>query len=112
MSKREELIQKYANDLRTKCNVNPDMDLLKKVTIGCGPAIYSDDASTVSATDPSEIETVRNNFLIKKLGLSDSPKLDEGINKVLNVYGQSNRNKYRALVYYLLTKHFGKESIY
>ena len=96
MSKREELIQKYANDLRTKCNVNPDMDLLKKVTIGCGPAIYSDDASTVSATDPSEIETVRNNFLIKKLGLSDSPKLDEGINKVLNVYGQSNRNKYRA----------------
>jgi hypothetical protein len=112
MSKREELIQKYANDLRTKCNVNPDMDLLKKVTIGCGPAIYSDDASTVSATDPSEIETVRNNFLIKKLGLSDSPKLDEGINKVLNVYGQSNRNKYRAVVYYLLTKHFGKESIY
>ena len=98
MSKREELIQKYANDLRTKCNVNPDMDLLKKVTIGCGPAIYSDDASTVSATDPSEIETVRNNFLIKKLGLSDSPKLDEGINKVLNVYGQSNRNKYRAVV--------------
>jgi hypothetical protein len=112
MSKREELIQKYANDLRTKCNVNPDMNLLKKVTIGCGPAIYSDDASTVSATDPSEIETVRNNFLIKKLGLSDSPKLDEGINKVLNVYGQSNRNKYRAVVYYLLTKHFGKESIY
>ena len=112
MSKREELIQKYANDLRTKCNVNPEMDLLKKVTIGCGPAIYSDDASTVSATDPSEIETVRNNFLIKKLGLSDSPKLDEGINKVLNVYGQSNRNKYRAVVYYLLTKHFGKESIY
>ena len=82
------------------------------MTIGCGPAIYSDDASTVSATDPSEIETVRNNFLIKKLGLSDSPKLDEGINKVLNVYGQSNRNKYRAVVYYLLTKHFGKESIY
>ena len=112
MSKREELIQKYTNDLRTKCNVNPDMDLLNKVTIGCGPAIYSDDASTVSATDPSEIETVRNNFLIKKLGLSDSPKLDEGINKVLNVYGQSNRNKYRAVVYYLLTKHFGKESIY
>ena len=30
MSKREELIQKYTNDLRTKCNVNPDMDLLKR----------------------------------------------------------------------------------
>lgn len=112
MSKREELIQKYANDLKTKCNVNPDMELLTKVTIGCGPAIYNDDASTVSGTDSSEIETVRNNFLINKLGLSDSPKLDEGINKVLDLYGQSNRNKYRAVVYYLLTKHFGKESVY
>jgi len=112
MSKREELIQKYANDLRTKCNVQPDMDLLKKVTIGCGPSIYDNDASTVSGTDPSEIETVRNNFLINKLGLSDSPKLDEGINKVLDLYGKSNRNKYRAVVYYLLTKHFGKESVY
>lgn len=112
MSKREELIQKYANDLRAKCNVQPDMDLLTKVTIGCGPSIYDNDASTVSGTDPSEIETVRNNFLINKLGLSDSPKLDEGINKVLDVYGKSNRNKYRAVVYYLLTKHFGKESMY
>lgn len=112
MSKREELIQKYANDLRTKCNVQPDMDLLKKVTIGCGPSIYDNDASTVSGTDSSEIETVRNNFLINKLGLSDSPKLDEGINKVLDLYGKSNRNKYRAVVYYLLTKHFGKESVY
>ena len=112
MSKREELIQKYANDLRTKCNVQPDMDLLTKVTIGCGPSIYDNDASTVSGTDSSEIETVRNNFLINKLGLSDSPKLDEGINKVLDLYGKSNRNKYRAVVYYLLTKHFGKESVY
>ena len=112
MSKREELIQKYANDLKTKCNVQPDMDLLKKVTIGCGPSIYDNDASTVSGTDSSEIETVRNNFLINRLGLSDSPKLDEGIEKVLDLYGKSNRNKYRAVVYYLLTKHFGKESMY
>lgn len=27
-------------------------------------------------------------------------------------YGRSERNKYRAVVYYLLTKHFGKESVY
>ena len=112
MSKREELIQKYANDLKTKCNVQPDMVLLKKVTIGCGPSIYDNDASNISGTDSSEIETVRNNFLINRLGLSDSPKLDEGINKVLDLYGKSNRNKYRAVVYYLLSKHFGKESMY
>jgi hypothetical protein len=112
MSKRDELIAKYAADLKDKCGVKADMDLLTKVTIGCGPAIYKADASTVSGSDASELATVKNNFLIKKLGLKDSPELDKGIAKVMDQYGQSNRNKYRAVVYYLLTKHFGKESAY
>ena len=112
MNKREQLIQKYADDLKTKCNHNPDMELLTKVTIGCGPAIYNVDASTVAGSDASEIETIRKNFLIKKLGLNDSPRLKEGIEKVLDIYGRSNRTKYRAVVYYLLTKHFGKKNVY
>ena len=88
------------------------MDLLTKVTLGCGPAIYNADASTVAATQESEIETVKNNFLIKKLGLADGPELYEAIDSVMDTYGRSERNKYRAVVYYMLTKHFGKESIY
>lgn len=112
MNKRDELIEKYARDLREKCNVIPDLALLRKVTIGCGPSIYNKDSSTVSGTDESELDTVRNNFLIKKLGLSKSDKLNEGVDKVLEQYGRSNRNKYRAVVYYLLVKHFGKESVY
>ncbi|WP_425075353.1 DUF2853 family protein [Psychroserpens sp. S379A] len=112
MSKRDELITKYAADLKDKCGVNPDMDLLTKVTIGCGPAIYNADSATVSGSDESELETVKNNFLIKKLGLSDGADLDKGIDAVMETYGKSNRNKYRAVVYYLLTKHFKKESVY
>lgn len=112
MSKRDELIAKYAADMKEKCGISADMDLLTKVTIGCGPSIYNDDASTVSGTDESELATVKNNFLIKKLGLSDGPALDEGIDAVITTYGKSNRNKYRAVVYYMLTKHFGKESVY
>ncbi|MBO6815400.1 MAG: DUF2853 family protein [Rhizobiaceae bacterium] len=112
MSKRDELIAKYAADLSEKCGVSADMDLLTKVTIGCGPAIYNDDASTVSGTDEAELETVKQNFLVKKLGLSDSPALDAGIDAVMEKYGRSNRNKYRAVVYYLLTKHFNKEAVY
>lgn len=112
MSKRDDLIAVYAADLKEKCGMTADMDLLTKVTIGCGPAIYNDDASTVAGSQDSELETVKNNFLIKKLGMSDSPELMEGIKSVLNTYGQSNRNKYRAVVYYMLTKHFGKESVY
>jgi uncharacterized protein DUF2853 len=112
MGKRDELIAQYADDLKNKCGMTADMDLLTKVTIGCGPAIYDADASTVAASQASELETVKNNFLIKKLGLSDGPELDKAIASVVETYGQSERNKYRAVVYYMLTKHFGKESVY
>ncbi len=112
MSKRDELIAKYAKDLKEKCNMNPDMDLLTKVTIGCGPSIYNADSATVSGSDASELATVKNNFLINKLGLKDGADLDRGIQKVMEVYGISNRSKYRAVVYYMLTKHFKKESVY
>ncbi|MAC80953.1 MAG: hypothetical protein CML66_23180 [Rhodobacteraceae bacterium] len=112
MGKRDELIEKYAKDLKTKCGVDPDMDLLTKVTIGCGPSIYNDDSSTVAATQPAELETVKTNFLVKKLGLADSPALMDGIDAVIETYGRSERNKYRPVIYYLLTKHFGRESVY
>ena len=68
MSAREELIKKYAADLQDKCGITADMDLLTKVTIGCGPSIYNADASTIAASQPKELETVKNNFLMKKLG--------------------------------------------
>jgi hypothetical protein len=112
MSKRDELIEKYAEDLKSKLGVTPDMDLLRKVTIGCGPSIYNRDASTVSGSDKSELETVKNNFLIKKHGLSASQDLDGAIASVMEKYGKSERNKFRAVVYYMLTKHFGLEGNY
>ncbi|MEF3078864.1 DUF2853 family protein [Winogradskyella poriferorum] len=112
MSKRDELIAKYAADLKDKCGVNPDMDLLTKVTVGLGPSIYNADSSTVSGSDESELATVKNNYLIKKLGLSESDDLDGAIASVMDTYGQSNRNKYRAVVYYLLCTHFNKASVY
>ena len=112
MGKRDELIAKYAEDLQSKCGMTPDMDLLTKVTIGCGPAIYNADADTVAASDPSELETVKTNFLMKKLGLADGPELMDAIDAVVETYGRSERNKYRAVVYYMLVKQFGKEAVY
>lgn len=112
MGKRDDLIAQYADDLRKKCGMEPDMDLLRKVTIGCGPAIYDNDAQTVAASQPTELETIKRNFLIKKLALKDGPDLLDGIHKVIEVYGKSERNKYRAVIYYMLTRHFGRESIY
>lgn len=112
MGKRDELIAKYADDLKNKCKVTPDMALLTKVTIGCGPSIYDNDASTVAASDKDELERIKSNFLIKKLGLKDAPNLMEGINAAVDTYGKSERNKFRAVFYYLLVKHFGKEKVY
>jgi hypothetical protein len=112
MGKRDELVAKYADDLKNKCKMTPDMALLTKVTIGCGPSIYDADAATVAAGQTSELETVKNNFLVKKLGLKDGPDLMAAINSVIETYGKSERNKYRAVVYYMLVKHFKKEAVY
>ena len=112
MGKRDDLIAKYADDLKNKCGMTPDMDLLTQVTIGCGPSIYNADASTVAGSQPSELETVKENFLMKKLGLPDGDNLMEAINTAIETYGKSERNKYRAVIYYMLTKHFGKEAVY
>jgi len=49
---------------------------------------------------------------MKKLGLADGAALDSAIDSVIETYGKSERNKYRAVVYYMLVKHFGKESVY
>src|SRR6478672_9474859 len=101
---RDDLIALYAGDLEKKCGVTPDMALLTKVAVGLGPAIYRDDAATVAGTDADELARIRKNFLVKKLGLADGPELGAGIDKALDTYGRSNRNKYRAVFYYLLTQ--------
>lgn len=112
MSKRDDLISLYADDLKAKCGLTPDMDLLTKVVIGLGPTIYNADSATVAASDPSELETVKTNFLMKKLGLPDGPELMDGIAAAIDTYGKSERKKYRAVLCYLLVIHFGKESVY
>ena len=86
--------------------------LITGVAKGLGPSIYNADSSKVSGTDQKEKDTVKNNFLIKKLGLKDGADLDKGIDAVMEKYGRSNKSKYRAVVYYLLAVHFKKESVY
>lgn len=112
MSKRDDLIAKYAADLKDKLGVSADMDLLTKVVIGCGPSIYDADGETVAASDKSELERIKANYLVKKLGLPDGPALMEAIQQVVTQYGSANRNKYRAVVYYMLCVHFGKQAAY
>lgn len=111
MSKFDEKVALYKKFMDDK-NLHSKTDLLVAVTKGLGPSIYKADAETVSGTDPKELATVKNNFLIKKLGLPDSSELDEKINEVLEAIGKSERKKYRAVVYYMLVEKFNKASLY
>jgi len=112
MSKLNEKVEHYIAASK-KLGLGLSDDLISKVTAGLGPSIYKQDAETVSCSDSSELDTVKKNFLEKKLGLSASEaELDAAIKKVCEAMGSSNRHKYRALFYALLTKEFGKESVY
>ncbi len=111
MSKFDEKVALYQEEF-SKLKVKIDDTLLKAVTKGCGPVIYLPDASKVSSSDKVELDRVKENFLIKKLGLPDNSALDAGINAVIDIFGRSNSSKYRAMFYYLLVIHFKKESVY
>ena len=111
MSKFDEKVALYKKFMDNKGLKYSD-ELLTAVTKGLGPSIYKNDAETVSGSDPKELETVKKNFLIKKLGLADGDALDAAIAEVVEKIGKSERNKYRAVVYYMLTEKFGKQSVY
>ncbi len=87
-------------------------DFLAKVTKGLGPSIYKKDAESIACGQESELETVKKNFLGKKLGLTDTAAMEKAIKEVCEEMGSSNRHKYRALFYALLAQKFNKQSIY
>ena len=111
MSKFDEKVALYKQFMDDR-DLRSNTELLAAVTKGLGPSIYKADAETVSGSDAKELATVKNNFLIKKLGLADSAELDTGIAEVMERIGKSERKKYRAVVYYMLMKKFDKESVY
>ena len=105
MAKRDELMTKYADAL-TKIGVKPDMDLLMRAVKACGPSIYTADAETVAASDAAEVNRVKQNFMMKRLGMAEGD-CDAAMEKALDTIGGSNRNKYRAVMYYLLATETG-----
>ncbi|MCP5062555.1 MAG: DUF2853 family protein [Ignavibacteriae bacterium] len=89
-----------------------DEALLIAIAKSQGPSIYLEDAKRVSCSAPEELARVKNNFLIRKLGLADDSSLDGAIKAVCEQLGSSNRNKFRIIFYYLLTKNLNKESLF
>jgi len=112
MATKEEKLVLY-KEVNKKLNLGLSDDLIEKVTTGLGPVIYNAGTELVSCSDKNELETVKKNFLSKKIQVpNDDDKYNAAIKKVCEKMGSSNRNKYRVLFYALLTVEFGKESIY
>tara|TARA_R110002073_G_scaffold53840_4_gene138843 strand:+ start:52338 stop:52679 length:342 start_codon:yes stop_codon:yes gene_type:complete len=109
MSKFDEKISFY-KEAMDNMGLSYEDELIDKITRGLGPSIFKRDAASVSTSDPKEVETVKQNFLIKKLGLEDGENLDNAIQVVAYKMGKTNRVKYRAIFYYLLVKELGQES--
>lgn len=112
MSKFEECIARYHKEF-TKIGVKKvDDDLLRKVAKGCGPSLYNKDACKVATSDEKEMARVKKSFLLKKMGQKDGAKLDKAVDKAAKKFGASNRNKFRAMFYYMLVKDLKLEKKY
>ena len=72
----------------------------------CGIALRNRDSALVSFSDKAETDRVRNNFLKKKLALTQADSvLDAAIAKV-GAQMKADRTKNRVTVYYLLASEF------
>lgn len=106
-----ETYERYKSEMDS-LGIAYDETLFLALTKALGPVIYNDDTGRVSCSDPDELARVRNNFLLGKLGLPDGPELDAALKEVCEQLGTSNRNKFRAMFYYLLVVKFDKSSMY
>jgi hypothetical protein len=99
----------WAADVK-KYVTNADDKAIAGIVRYCGIALQKADSSLVSFTDKEEVARVRDNFLKKKLGLTNSnAELDQAIKAVADKM-KGDRTKNRVTVYYLLAEHFGKLS--
>ena len=109
-AKKAEKIALYSNAIK-KHYAEVDESFLEIIVKNLGPSIYKKDAELVSCSDPKELDTVRKNFLMKKLGLEDDKDvLDAAIKDVCEELKETSK-KYRAIFYYRLAQKFKKESV-
>ena len=91
---------------------NADSKVIDGIIRSCGIALQNRDSSLVSFTETTELNRVRENYLKKKLGLTDS---DADLNEAIAEVGErmkGDRTKNRVTVYYLLAEHFRKLSVF
>lgn len=89
-----------------------DADVVGAIKRYCGIALQKKDSSLVACSDASERERVAQNFLTKKLGMTEDAKaLDAMVQEVCGVM-KEDREKLRVTFYYLLAHKHGKLDVF
>jgi hypothetical protein len=97
----------YVADVK-KYAANADEAAIAGLVKYLGIALHNRDSSLVSGSDAKELARVRDNFLKKKLGLTESDeKLDAAVKAVIETM-KADRTKSRVTVYYLLADKYGR----
>ncbi len=94
-------MREYTADI-AKYTSNVNAAAVDAIVRYCGIALRNRDSSLVSATDPTELATVRDGFAAKKLGLAPEAA-DAGIKAVAEKM-KAEPNKSRVTFYYLLAE--------
>lgn len=100
------MAEDWAADVK-KYDPGADDGIIAGIVRYCGIALRNRDSSLVSFTDPAETARVRENFLKKKLALTDS---DDVLDRAIAEVGdrmKGDHTKNRVTVYYLLAQAFG-----
>lgn len=95
-------IKKYANKV--------DEDVVANMEKAYRLVLSRPDSAMVSESDATELATVRDNFVKKKLGVTDpDAEIDQ---VVLDVVKRIAGRNSRLTVYYLLADHYGKLDLF
>ena len=100
MATKQEKLELYLEEAK-KFSSNVNESKLSEIVDLLWPSIFNDDAETVACSDEAELERVVESSVLEKLGVNAS--LDDA-KAVCEKMGTSNRNKYRAIFYYLLAE--------
>jgi hypothetical protein len=89
---------------------SPDEAVIEAMEKTYALALSNADARQVSFSDADELKTVRENFVKKKLGVTDS---DDDIDAAIRAVGERvPGHKQRLTVYYLLAEQYGKLGVF
>ncbi len=101
------MAQEHVADVQ-KHVANPNTAAIDGIVKHLGIALQSRDASLVACSDKSERDRVRDSWLKKHLGLTQSDaELDAAVEEVCQKM-HAEREKPRVTFYYLLAEKYGK----